>query len=177
MAKNKRIFEDDPEELESGLDNPAESAESELLEAIREMSGQMKGLRSDVGKFMVPATSPNNPPADSDPQPLTTDQVKAFLESEEGKSMLAGSVHLEFYKGQRAVNIFSRLRQIPEDIEKLDAERMAFTENGERKRTSDRKLAAALESEREELQAELEKILQELPEPAEPVDKKDKWNV
>lgn len=176
MAKNKRIFED-PEELGSLEENPPESPE--LAEAIREMSGQMKGLRSDVGKFMSTSPATNNPrPADpaEDPQPLSTDQVKAFLESEQGKSMLAGSAHLEASKAQRAVNIFRRLRQIPDEIEELNCDRAAFTENGERKRAADKKLAAALEAERSELQLELDRMLEELPEPPAEEQKKDKWN-
>lgn len=177
MAKNNRDFVVQDEEPEQN--NPAGSPE--LAEAIREMSRELKGLRSDVAKVATSAARSDNPPADPDPadenrEPLTTDQVKAFLESKEGKSMLAGSAHLEASKGKRAVNIFRRLPELRKDLEDLNVDRGAFTEKGRGELIRDRKLAGALEREREELQAELDGILAELPEPVEPEKKKDKWS-
>lgn len=82
-------------------------------------------------------------------------------------------------EGSRCLELRSRIRTLKEEITDLDGGRLAFTEEGEKKRAEDRKLIVLLEAEREKTEKELSEILStvEDPEPLDPaLEDEAKWS-
>jgi len=75
--------------------------------------------------------------------------------------------------GARCLELRERIRVFREEVEGLDGDRSAFTEEGVEKRTEDRKVTVLLDAEREKAEQELSEILAavEDPEPSETVDR------
>lgn len=65
----------------------------------------------------------------------------------------------ELSDGDRCLKLRSRIRTLGEEIEGLDGDRSAFTDEGEQKRAKDKKLTALLAADREKAVEELNGIL------------------
>jgi len=77
-------------------------------------------------------------------------------------------------EGDRCLQLRSRIRTLEEEIEGLNRNRSAFTDEGDKKRAEDRKLIVLLEAEWEKAEKELSEILSAVEDP-EPPDEPDPY--
>lgn len=107
--------------------------------------------------------------------PRLNDEMKKALHltlERMGKESESGDAQTHS-EGERCLELRSRIRTLEEEIEGLNGDRAAFTEEGVEKRAEDRKLIVLLEAEREKAEKELSEILSTVEDP-EPLE--DKWS-
>ena len=95
---------------------------------------------------------------------LTLDRMGE--ESETGEDQVAS-------EGARCLELRERIRTLKGEIEDLDGNRLAFTDEGAAKRAEDRKLVVLLEAEREKVGEQLSEILSTVEGP--PPEDEDRW--
>lgn len=183
-----------PEEPGGSQGNPGN--EGEVMKSLKALQDEVSELREKVATRQAPevtvesildSESFRNLIQDANAQTLERvisktqgldDSVKKALFLTLGKIRQESSGEEdepEVSEGQRCLELRDRIRTLKEEIESLDGDRAAFTDEGEQKRSQDRKLIALLEGERKSAIEILNGILAVMPD-VKPEGDDDYWS-
>ncbi len=153
-------------------DSPADPAEVPAAPTVEDL------LESESFKELLRKSNVETLERVIDQAPRLDDGMrKSLLLTLEGMGEESESGDLAPSEGERCLELRNRIRTLEEDIKDLDGDRLAFTEEGEKKRAEDRKLIVLLEAERKKTEKELSEILSAVEDPPDPVlEDEDKWS-